>query len=699
MIPILFEPKTINFDTNGIGRLSDAVNCVVTEERNGSYELELKYPMRGVWYQEIKVASIIFAEPGPKKTPQPFSVYRISRPINGIVTVYAQHCSYQMSYIPCTPFSAGTVAGALEGLRQNAATECPFTFWTDKTSLGNFTLAVPSSIRSILGGVNGSILDIYGGEYEFDLFTVKLHENRGIDSGVTLRYGKNITDLQQEENILNTVTGIYPYWADSDGNLVELSEKVISCDKVENFPYLRAVPVDFSQRFESKPTENELRTVAEEYVKANDIGVPAVNITVSFEALWQSDEYKEIAPLETLGLCDIVTVEYAKLGVQAKAKVIKTVYNVLKEKYEKIEIGEAKSTLADTIVAQNKQLQETPTKGFLEAAVQNATNWITGVNGGYVVLHKNAEGQPYEILVMDTPDIAAAEKVWRFNQNGWGYSKTGYNGTYEIAATMDGGIVADFITAGTMLANRISGGTLSLGGKDNGSGVCSVLDGNGVEVLRLDSDGISLISPTGTYQNIRIYYDYNSDGTLNDKCKTVVNANGFQSFYQGAQGITSGDCTGSGIGMTQWNGSDLDNPGAGTGIWHINYLGEATFKSVSVSGSLLVSGTKNRAVETKNHGTVLQNAYETAEPYFGDIGFGKVGEHGQTIVYIDPVFAETVNLERYMVFLQAEGYGELYVKEKTKSYFIVSGRAGTEFAYEIKAKQKGFEDVRLEVME
>ena len=172
-----------------------------------------------------------------------------------------------------------------------------------------------------------------------------------------------------------------------------------------------------------------------------------------------------MAQLQAVQLCDTVTVEYEKLGVKATAKVIKTVYNVLKEKYDSIAIGEARTSLADTVAAQKKQLAEVASPGFLDAAIANATGWITGVNGGYVVMHKNAEGQPYEILIMNTPDIETATKVWRWNQNGWGYSSNGYAGPYKLAATIDGALVADFITAGTMLANRISGGMLTLGGE------------------------------------------------------------------------------------------------------------------------------------------------------------------------------------------------------------------------------------------
>ncbi len=685
MIPILFEPKTNNFNSNGLGRLVEAVSCLVTEEKNGMYELEIQYPIDGILFGEIKTASIIFAEPGEGREPQPFSVYKISKPLQGIITVNAEHISYQLSHIPCSPFTAQTAAEALDGFEQYAAEDCPYTFWTDKTTSGDFAVSVPSSIRSRLGGVQGSILDVYGGEFEFDRYMVRLWENRGEDKGVVLRYGKNITDLKQEENISNTITGIYPYWTDSEGNLAELPEKIISSDKAADFPYPRTIPVDFSSQFQERPTEAELRNAGETYIKSNNIGIPSVSINVSFIPLWQTEEYKDLALLESVELCDTITVYYEKLGVNAKAKIVRTVYDVLKGRYESLEIGDVRATLAATIAGQTQQIEEKPSKGFLDDAVRNATNWLTGVNGGYVVLHKNANGQPYEILIMDTDNIETAQNVWRWNQNGWGHSKNGYNGPYAMAATIDNGIVADFITAGTMLADRIKGGTLTLGGTQNGDGICLVLDSAGVECVRMDSlSGINI-----------------KKGSINLGNNFIATLAGHITAKEGVLGP-----------WRFWNKNfmtedyQLQFVQQSDGTWNImDVTGTAVLKNLTlygdanISGSLQVTGTKNRIVETKDYGKRLLNAYETAEAYFGDIGFGKILDDGLCFVEIDPVFAETVTLDRYVVFLQAEGRGELYIDEKKLDSFTVKGTPGLEFFYEIKAKQKRYEKVRLEKKE
>ena len=460
MKPRLYPENETNFESNGLGPLSDALACTVEENRNGAFELSMEYPVTGVLFDELKHGSIIFAPPNDSSEPQPFRVYGKSTPLSGVVTVRAKHISYQLSHIPVSPFTAGSCAAALQGLKTNAVEPCPFDFWTDKETVATFTVKEPASARSLLGGVAGSVLDVYGGEYEFDRYTVKLHKARGTDSGVVIAYGKNLTDINQEESIENTITGVYPYYKDTDGNVLELPEKVVSSASAHNFPYPRTVPLDCSQEWQETPSVEQLRAYASAYVKKEGIGVPSVSLKVSFVPLWQTEEYKAIAPAERLNLCDIATVRFEKLGVNARAKVVQTVYDVLAGRYESITLGEASTNLADTIVAQDKAINAKADTSDLEAAAANASAWITGNKGGYVVLRRNADGQPYELLIMDKPTIEEATKVWRFNKSGLGYSSTGYNGTYGLAMTQDGQIVADYITTGTLSANLLRAGVL-----------------------------------------------------------------------------------------------------------------------------------------------------------------------------------------------------------------------------------------------
>lgn len=449
MKPILFPSTATEFETQGLGALSDAISCYVTEERNGEYELEMEYPVDGIHFSEIAKRCILLAIPSPYRLPQPFRVYRITKPLNGACTIYAQHISYDLSTTPLNPFTAANAPAAMNGLSVNAAIPSEFAFWTDKATVANFAVTVPSKTRSVLGGQSGSILDVYGGEYEWDGFTVKLHNQRGNDGGVVIRYGKNLTDLQQEENISNVLTGIYPYWTDTDGNLVVCDPKIVNAPGTYDFQAVD--PVDFSQDFDEQPTPAQLQARAESYVQANNIGIPVVSISVSFVQLEQTEEYKDLALLEKCDLCDTVTVQFEKLGVNAKAKIVKIVTDVLLERYDSVEIGDARTNIADTASDQQQEIQKRPTSSAVENIASQITAAILGAKGGAVrLLDTNNDGVPDTLYIADNPDPAQAQKVWRFNYEGWGASKTGYNGPFTIAAGIEDGLYADFITAGTL---------------------------------------------------------------------------------------------------------------------------------------------------------------------------------------------------------------------------------------------------------
>ena len=455
MIPILYSADEINFTSNGLGRLSDCISCIVTEERNGQYVMEMVYPIDGAHFDDLTYSSIIKVLPSDGANEQLFRVYKISRPLNGKVAISAEHISYQLSFIPVSPFTASNCAGALSGLVSHSMETNPFTVWTDKETSATYKQTLPASFRSQLGGVQGSILDVYGGEYEFDNYTVKLHASRGADNGVTLRYGKNITDIKQEENISNTITGIVPYWTDSEGNTVTGDAQY--SENADNFPFMRTVIKDFSQEFEDAPTKAALEQYTRNYIECNDIGIPSVSIDVSFVALWQTEEYKDIANLERVKLCDTVTVEFEKLGISAKAKVIRTEFDVLKEKYNKIEIGEVKTNLVNTLSDIQQTAKESASTSFMQQAIAHASSLISGGLGGHVVINRNANGEPNEILIMDTDDKDTAVNVIRMNVNGIGFSTTGYDGDYTTAWTIDGHFNADFIKAGSINAIDIKG--------------------------------------------------------------------------------------------------------------------------------------------------------------------------------------------------------------------------------------------------
>ncbi|MDR1001674.1 MAG: phage tail protein [Oscillospiraceae bacterium] len=484
MIPILYSKDTTDFSGNGIGFLSDIIECKVTEERNGEYELLMQYPISGQHYEDITTGSIIRAKANETSDLQLFRIYGDSKPIAGIVTFSAEHISYDANGIPTLGLSitGSTAQMAITQAISEAGLESPFVAWSDIATTNGTNIITPCSLRSILGGQTGSVLDVWGGEYEFDNYTIKLHQHRGTETGVVIAYGKNLTDAKQEKNISECYTHIMPYAVkttqstDDSGNTVDteevisLPEMVLPLTDTEDIGHNRAYIANLTDLFAEGEdiTADTLRTKATSYAATSNLGVPKVSITASFVQLWQTEEYKTIAPLERVSLCDTVTVRFTKLGIDATAKVIKTVYDSVRERYVSIELGDAKSNFANTILKQESavsNIEKTVSKGLsnvtkqIADAITNATNLITGQNGGYVVL--NPPNNPQEILILDTPSIAEAVDVWRFNSGGLGHSTTGYNGDYGTAITMDGQIVADFITTGILNGSLIAADSIT----------------------------------------------------------------------------------------------------------------------------------------------------------------------------------------------------------------------------------------------
>lgn len=492
MIPILFSENSTTFTSNGIGRLSDAISCTVTEQRNGEYELEMVYPVTGIHYDEIALRKIIVAQPSYQTALQPFRIYKISRPINGRVTISAQHISYDLSKNVCTPFSVAqdptACASTLAGLKSHAVEDCPFTFWTDVTTAGSYSQAVPSSIRQQLGGIEGSVLDQFGGEYEFDGYTVKLHRARGSDKGVVLRYGKNITDLKQEENIANTITGVVPFWINMDGTeYVELPEKVVYAENASRYAHHLTVPLDLSDKWDEAPSVATLRLAAEVYVRGSEIGVPKVSIKVSFVNLRDTAEYADVASLESVNLCDDIHVQFEPLGIDTTAEIVETEWNVLMDRYDSVTVGALRSSLVSTINDTNMHttIEIDKTRISASNAINNATKWLTST-GGYVIAVKNEDGTWESLIFADAKDPEDWHYLVKINKNGIGFSYDGGQ-TYRQAWTIDGNLIADFI----------HGGTLTLGGLNNGNGWMRILNSAGQLTGQWDNSSAKFQSPDG----------------------------------------------------------------------------------------------------------------------------------------------------------------------------------------------------------
>lgn len=506
MIPILYDSNEVNFVTNGLGALSDASSCIVTEERNGIFELEMEYPVDGIHYSDILLDRIILAKPSEGQDPQPFDIYKKTTPIDGIVTIYARHICYRTGYILVKPFESIGVSDTIAKITDstNLIGNNPFTIISNGMidTETPFKIDKPMSIRECIGNGDTSFLSVFGGEIKYNKFGISILASRGKSNGIRIAYSKNLTDLKQDEDGSETITGIYPYW---EGITAEGSatnpDGIVYCSNHSDFNYERIVPVDFKNEIENRPSMTELITAANKYIEKNKLGRHLVHVKASFVSLWQTEEYKSISNLEQVELCDTVIIEHEKIGVDIQTKVISTEYDTLAERYNSIELGETNSTLENTIGGINHTASSASTKddvrtmeSDLKNAITQQVKTLTGVNGGYVITHRDVNGKPYETIWCQydpsDPEHSDAKggNCIRINNEGIGFSESGLNGTFTAAWTIDGKFQTQWIGSGTILGDMIKSGTLKTGS------------------LLVEPESVSYIKLENAYSKISITY-------------------------------------------------------------------------------------------------------------------------------------------------------------------------------------------------
>lgn len=355
MIPILYEKDETQFANNGLGRLRDCISCVVTEERNGIYGCDFEYPVDGANYDLIECGRIIAVTHDELGDVQPFDIVSYERPINGVVTFHAVHISYRQTALTASGTNINSLADAFTMLG-NAEPSNPFNYWTDKGSTGYLAAGdgVPHSVRSILGGMEGSILDAYGGEYEWDTWTVKLWANRGELKNFTIRYGVNLTDYSEDTDYSDTYNYVIPYWKGQDANGDPLT--IIGNRQSSGYPSFngtdRCIPLDVTGRFNSEdgtPTQAQVEAEGLAYIQANQPFLPAQTLKVDFVRISDSPEYAQFKSLQKCKLCDSINVLFSKYDVQGTFKIVKTEYDVLNDRYLKLELGTLSISLATAL--------------------------------------------------------------------------------------------------------------------------------------------------------------------------------------------------------------------------------------------------------------------------------------------------------------------------------------------------------------
>lgn len=486
MTPILLSDLNTK-----IAFLKDTLRCEVTEERNGIYECVLEYPVAGRDFAEISAGRYVKVKPNSTSDLQLFKIYSVSKPIMGSVTVNCEHVSYALSRYPITSIAKEKTTALVAMNRilsaANEHTEGAYNFSAEHCDIDTVTNfgAECCSARAALGGIDGSVLDCFGGEYEFDNLKIKLHKARGKDNGVKIRYGKNMTEMKLTMSVENAYTGIFPYVINDD-QYVYLSEIV---QHVENKTGIeeRILFMDFSSYFENEEEKNEvnLRKHVTEYLNDNDINAVDGSLTVSMVDLSKS-AHAGFAPMfEAVSLCDTVKVINSLMNVTVSMKVIKTVYDSLGEKYVSLELGTPRADFADVIKQTQRtanealrKASEVPDTSALEQKFQDelddVTKKITGASGGRVVL--NPSKNPQELLLLcDSDKLETAQKLYRWNSAGLSFSPNGYNGPYTTAYIgADNKLIINNVTARSISANLIQAG--------------SILSGDGSTYFNLDDN-------------------------------------------------------------------------------------------------------------------------------------------------------------------------------------------------------------------
>lgn len=558
MKPILMDNKKTlevlaNDKTNGLGRLNDCVELLVTEHLNGQYTATMKYPVSGIHFNEIELQGIIKLSANQFDEPQLFRVVNVSKPLNGIVEYELNHITYDLSYTSVAPFTSDYVRPTLVALWDNMTGGKSFSISTDingsEHRTHKFKNEKPQSCRSLFGGQEGSLIDIFGGEYHYDNLKVELLAKRGADHGVKIKYGKNLTDITQDETNENVYTHVIPYAQDSNKNTI-IGDTITLFNVAES--KMRILNLDLSDKFqgengeETKITVKDVNREARYYVERNNLTEPRVSLDVSFLDLSQTVEYANIAPLETVSLGDTVYVDYPTLGVSAKARVIEYEWDSLRERYNSVEIGDAKARLSTTIAEIDSKSdsyysdlfdQAANNKTFLQSSIEHASELLKGAYGGHIVIGTNADGQPNEIYAMDTDDVSTAKKVLRINMNGIGGSTTGINGTYNVAILTEGTINADAITTGTLRAGLIKAGVLS---DDSGKNYWNMETGE-ISIssyakkgeirsqFALEDDSITISSGLITFKANTVDFEFGSSKTL----KMTSNPDGSGVLFDG----------------------------------------------------------------------------------------------------------------------------------------------------------------------
>lgn len=460
MTPILYEEGETSYLSNGLGRLSDALSCIITQVAGGEYVLELKYPLEGIHADEITGNRIIYAKPEINKDPQPFIIREVDKTLKDQIKVTARHRAFDLSFYACGEFGSTesngmTISQALSTIQANTAAIQTFPFAlsavpktsgdTWATTTHEFKSEEPLSVRELLGSEEGRLINVFGGEIEYDDFMIKIHEQRGNDNGVSYRYGKNIKNISERINLDSLYTHAFSYWkgtSSSSTNTDDGDYYVVRGTTIQAldpgyssmFPSQRTMIIDASSEFEEAPSSSDLDAYTNWYIESNKVGQPTVTITVDVVDLAMAEEYADISSLEMVNLYDVVTVIFPMFGINIKQRVSKVVFNVLREKNDSVTIGSTNVVLADIIANTQRNMvrSKRDLRSWADKCAERANRATCGWYGGNIKKNYDSGTHNQESMyIMNSDDEGSATKVIKAGGHGLGISTDGTEGEYS----------------------------------------------------------------------------------------------------------------------------------------------------------------------------------------------------------------------------------------------------------------------------
>lgn len=597
MIKILddtIDLSQISLIDNGLGKL-EIISGTDTEELNGIYEAEFTCLMTEKYFDLLHVEGLV-ALP-TEKGEQIFRIYYISKPLNKVVTVKCRHDTYDLTKTIVQPFEATGSAAAVAGIMNNVMTATPFTITTDiANSTSVFQLTQPRAFRQILGGYQGSFLDVFRGEYEWDNLEVKMLARRGADRGVRIAYRKNLTGCKMELDSSAVYTSVMAY-VNIDNNVVygNVYHKITA-----TYPKVLILDASNDYSIDNIPTAADLTTYAQNYATNNDIESPKLTASIEFVPLWQTDEYKEVAPLERVSLGDTVHADVSEMGMTATARVIKTVWNLNTQRYDSLILGSVKSSLASIIQSTVQTARDEAEKAT--SVVSGQMNEIASLIINGLGLHRTlvptADGG-YKVYLHNHATLAESDVQYYMSAGGIMVS-TDYGQTWNAGFDAEGNAVLNSLATITLKALEIYGSRIVFGDIDNKYIIADEYQLNGEDVgISFDGSGYVRFQPQETFE----IKNNNSDSS--DYYNRLA--------MEKVGGSASGTATGPHINLVN---KETDFTRANN-IWMVsgysgqNVLGLYNYKQGVVQNNnyMLTSSTQNRInIENKNLTTPANTA-------------------------------------------------------------------------------------------